>query len=68
MTSTFTPRSEHFWVFDAAIGFRLPKRYGIVSIETKNLFDTGFKFLDTDPGNPIFIPSRMILGRITLNF
>jgi outer membrane receptor protein involved in Fe transport len=35
---------ENFWVVDAAIGYRLPKRYGLVSVEIKNLFNEDFQF------------------------
>jgi outer membrane receptor protein involved in Fe transport len=59
---------DRFWVVDAAVGYRLPKRYGFVSIEAKNILDEEFKFQDTDPANPQIIPDRMILGRITLSF
>ena len=65
---TVTPESESFWVFDAVLGYRLPKRYGIISVEARNLFNNGFRFVDTDPSNPAFNPTRVILGRITLNF
>ena len=66
LTSSST--SESFWVFDALVGYRLPKRYGIVSLEARNIFNNGFRFLDTDPGNPVFNPCRIVVGRITLNF
>ncbi|MBC2711192.1 MAG: TonB-dependent receptor [Desulfosarcina sp.] len=60
--------SDQFWVVDAAVGYRLPKRYGIISLETKNLFDEGFRFQDTDPSNPEIVPERSILLKITLVF
>jgi lipoprotein NlpI len=60
--------SDQFWVADAAIGYRLPKRYGILSIEAKNLFDEGFRFQDTNPSNPEIIPERSVLAKITLSF
>jgi hypothetical protein len=60
--------SEQFWVVDAALGYRLPKRYGIVSLEAKNLFDEGFRFQDTDPSNPEIVPERSVLAKITLAF
>ncbi len=56
----------HFWIFDAALGYRLPNRYGLVSVEAKNLFDTGFNYTDTNPANPAIQPKRVILGKITL--
>ena len=60
--------SDHFWVADAALGYRLPKRYGIFSLEAKNLFDQTFQFQDTDPSNPEIIPEQAILAKITLSF
>ena len=60
--------SDQFWVVDGAIGYRLPKRYGIVSLEAKNLFDEGFRFQDTDPSNPEIVPERVLLAKMTLAF
>lgn len=59
---------DQFWLFDAVIGYRLPKRWGFVSLEAKNLLDKEFKFQDTDPAHPLIIPERLILARITLSF
>jgi tetratricopeptide (TPR) repeat protein len=68
-------KSGDFAVFDAAIGYRLPKRLGIVSLEARNLFDKQFLFQDLsfltsdDIGvSPRFIPNRTILFQVTLNF
>jgi tetratricopeptide (TPR) repeat protein len=65
---TYYDASDNFWVFDAAIGYRLPKRYGIISVEAKNLFNTGFNFTDTNAANPAIQPQRLIVGKITLYF
>jgi outer membrane receptor protein involved in Fe transport len=62
------PKDDHFWVFDASVGYRLPKRVGIISIEAKNLFDQNFNFQDTDPSNPRIQPKQLILAKITLAF
>jgi hypothetical protein len=59
---------DDFWVVEASIGYRLPKRYGIISVEARNLFDENFRFQDTDPANPDIYPERLILGKITLAF
>ena len=59
---------DSFWVVDASLGYRLPKRYGLINFEIKNLFNEEFKFQDTDPANPRISPDRLILGRITLAF
>jgi Tfp pilus assembly protein PilF len=58
---------DQFWLFDAAISYRLPKRYGFVTIGARNLFDKEFKYFDTDPNNPAIIPDRMFFVRITLS-
>jgi tetratricopeptide (TPR) repeat protein len=58
--------SDRFWVVDASLGYRLPKRYGLLSIEAKNLFDKSFKFQDTDHDNPAIQPKRSIFFKFTL--
>ena len=67
--------SEDFFVVDTSVGYRLPKRFGIVSLSVSNLFDQKFKYLDDSfrefrdtPTVGPYIPERLILGRITLNF
>ncbi|MCZ6839706.1 MAG: TonB-dependent receptor, partial [Alphaproteobacteria bacterium] len=72
-TSTFGRDRDDFVLVDAAIGYRLPKRRGILSLEVRNLFDEEFLFQDAniqlaEPSNPRFIPDRTIMGRITLSF
>lgn len=65
--------SNRFTVVDAAVGYRLPKRRGIVSLEGKNLLDKKFNFQDLDfltsdsfrVSRP-FLPQRTILLRVTL--
>ena len=59
---------DQFWVVDASIGYRLPKRLGLITIEAKNLFDEEFKFQDTDPSNPEIFPERLVLFKVTLSF
>lgn len=75
---TFTDGDE-FVLIDAAIGYRLPKRYGIFNIGVKNLLNNGFKFQGFDgriptiqgqgPGqSPPFLPERTIFAQFTLAF
>jgi len=66
---------ENFVVVDAAVGYRLPKRFGIVSLEVSNLLDEGFQFQDDSyrqigvaPAVGPYIPERQILARVTLNW
>jgi tetratricopeptide (TPR) repeat protein len=67
-TGTFTHGEDQFWLFDATISYRLPKRLGFISVGAKNLFDRGFKFFDTDPFNPAIQPARLVYGKVTLSF
>ncbi|HQO77027.1 MAG TPA: TonB-dependent receptor, partial [Thermodesulfobacteriota bacterium] len=60
--------SDDFFIFDASLGYRLPKRLGTVSIEARNLTDEEFSFQDTDPLNPSVYPDSLILCRFTLAF
>jgi hypothetical protein len=58
--------SDNFWTVDTAVSYRLPKRYGFISIGATNLFDKKFKFFNTDFDNPFIQPDRMFFARITL--
>ena len=59
---------DDFWIVDTGVGYRLPKRHGLLSVGVKNLFDESFKFQDTNPISPTFYPERLVFGRITLSF
>ncbi|GJL58470.1 MAG: hypothetical protein NPIRA03_13270 [Nitrospirales bacterium] len=73
-TSNFNDGHDNFFLVDADIGYRLPKRFGILSLEVRNLFNTSFHYQDlnvqtqreavTSP----FLPTRMVVGRLTLSF
>jgi tetratricopeptide (TPR) repeat protein len=65
-TSTPESGSDRFWIFDASAGYRLPARWGIVSVEGKNLFDRSFQYQDTDPNRPIIQPRRTVYFKVTL--
>lgn len=58
--------ADDFWVVDAAVSYRLPKRYGLITIGATNLFDQRFKYQETDIDNPIVLPDRVFFVRATL--
>jgi tetratricopeptide (TPR) repeat protein len=58
--------SDDFVTVDAAINYRLPWRYGFVTLGVTNLLDKEFKFFNTDADNPFIQPSRMVFGRVTI--
>jgi outer membrane receptor protein involved in Fe transport len=64
---------EHFWTVNGSIGYRLPKRRGIIELQVRNLFDQDFKYfgLDFQSGNVRrleFLPERTIAVHASLNF
>jgi Tfp pilus assembly protein PilF/opacity protein-like surface antigen len=67
-SGSVSPGSDHFWLADAFIGYRLPKRFGLITVGAKNLFNKSFNYHDTDPENPIIQPKRLVFGKITLAF
>jgi tetratricopeptide (TPR) repeat protein len=58
--------SDNFWVVDAAINYRLPKRYGFLTIGVTNLFDKKFQYADTDINNPSIRPQSFAYAKVTL--
>jgi tetratricopeptide (TPR) repeat protein len=66
---TFEDADDDFFLVDAALGYRLPKRYGRLTAGVRNLFDTeGFKYFDTDEDNPRIQPDRTFFIQLTLAF
>ena len=66
-TVSTVDEDDAFWVVDAEIGYRLPKRYGIVTLDARNIFNENFRFQDTDPSNPKIFPESLILAKFTLS-
>jgi tetratricopeptide (TPR) repeat protein len=73
---TFIHGEDQFWIVDASISYRLPKRYGFISVGVKNLLNKSFKFQDTDihlgavniASSPTIQPKRLVFGKFTLVF
>jgi len=64
----FRSGRDDFWLLDAGINYRLPKRYGMITVGVTNLFDKQFKFFDIDYNNPTIQPDRFIFAKVTLAF
>ena len=64
----FVSGEDQFWVVDLSLSYRLPKRYGFITVGANNLFDEEFNYQDTDPASPSIQPDRMIYGQVTLTF
>jgi Tfp pilus assembly protein PilF len=65
---TLAHGEDEFWVLDAFVGYRLPNRRGLLSLNADNLLDEDFQFQDIDPSNPSLFPERLISLRFTLSF
>jgi tetratricopeptide (TPR) repeat protein len=65
---SFLADDSAFWVADASVGYRLPRRFGLLSLAFRNLFDRTFRFQDTDAASPRISPGRLVLARFTLAF
>jgi len=67
-SSTSLSGGDQFWLVDAAISYRLPRRLGLLTIGAKNLFDKSFAFQDSDPErkNPVIQPARLVYAKFTL--
>jgi len=65
---TLAPGVDRFWLLDAFVGYRLPNRRGLLSLNADNLLDRHFRFQDVDPEDSSLIPERLISFRFTLSF
>jgi len=61
-----TDVSSRFWIVDAALTYRLPKRYGFIAVGAANLTDRHFNFFDTDYRNPTIQPGRMAYVKVSI--
>ena len=59
---------DDFWIVDLSLGYRLPNRRGVLSLNVDNLLDEEFRFQDLDPENPSIMPERIAYFRFTLSF
>jgi len=60
------PGSSDFWLVDAALTYRLPKRYGFIAVGATNLFDKDFQFYEVNFENPTITPKRSVFVKLTL--
>jgi outer membrane receptor protein involved in Fe transport len=63
---TYSNNDDNFFLVDAAIRYRFPKRYGFFTLGVSNLTDEDFDYFDSDMDNPRFQPDRFFFGSITL--
>jgi tetratricopeptide (TPR) repeat protein len=64
-----------FGIVDLAVGCRLPKRRGVVSLGVQNLLDRDFEYQDNsyrefgdEPSVSPYVPDRLIMAKLVLSF
>ena len=67
--------NSDFTLTDAFVGYRLPKRRGVVSLSVQNIFDKNFEYQDNsyrtfrlEPYVSPYVPDVTVMGRVTLSF
>jgi hypothetical protein len=53
---------------DAGLSYRLPQRYGFITVGATNLLDKQFRYQETDLRNATVVPERTFFTRVTLAF
>jgi len=66
--SELVPSDRSFWVVDAAVRYRLPKRYGFLVAGVNNLTDERSTYQATDSRNLAVRPGRVVYARVVLAF
>ena len=62
----FEEGADQFWLVDAAISYRFPKRYGFVTLGVKNLFDEEFDYYEVDRKNLRIQQDTQVFVKLTL--
>jgi Flp pilus assembly protein TadD len=62
----FERARDEFWVVDAALSYRLPRRWGFVAAGVKNALDREFRYFNTDRRNLLIQPERTLFTRLSL--
>ena len=57
---------EDVWIVDAGLTYRLPDRYGLLTVGARNLFNENFQFQETDLRNPTVSPKRLVFIQLTI--
>ncbi len=63
--ATLDVKRVKFWIVDVSVGYRLPRRYGSVLVESRNVRNKQFPFFEREIEDT-FIPARQIA--VSLNF
>jgi opacity protein-like surface antigen len=66
-TTIYSNADDTFWLVDAALGYRLPNRCGVITAGVTNLFDNDdFNYWEVDQKNSRIQPERQAFIKVTL--
>jgi len=65
--ATLSTVNSEFWVMDAAIGYRFPKRWGSFVIDGRNVFNEKFLFYDRLIQEQV-VPARQVTARLEITY
>ncbi|KJV07833.1 TonB-dependent receptor [Methylocucumis oryzae] len=63
----FIPQKSDFLLLDLSAQYRLPKRYGLITLGVLNVFDNRFAYTDTDFQRSSLFPERIFFSSVTLS-
>lgn len=70
-SSLFDEFSDSFWLVDAGLGYRLPKRYGVINFEVRNILDTQFNYQSNFDAGAVsvsqYVPERQFFLNLRLS-
>ncbi|MFZ2451225.1 MAG: tetratricopeptide repeat protein [Methylovulum miyakonense] len=71
--TTITPGHDDFFIVDLSLNYRLPSRFGMISLGVKNLFDSRFHYQDinstqSSTNENYFAPQMTLFTRIKLAY
>ena len=66
-SSARTTVTSTFWVADAAVGYRFPKRWGALVLDGHNVFNKKFEFYERSVQEDV-IPARAIVARLEITY
>ena len=59
--------TRDFWIVDSGVGYRIPKRHGLITLSATNLLDKSYRYLPTD-SDPLFFPGIGAELKFAYNF
>ncbi len=66
-SSARTTVKSRFWVADALVGYRFPRRWGSLVVDASNLFNKKFEFYERSVQETV-VPARSVVARLEITY